>query len=113
MTIGRTTVFAAAALLSLGVATATAQSGAALDRSFAQAVERVLRNVDNPFFDGLSSAEMNEFIACAQTVMNNAPAGRKRYVLEVTSLSEQMARFDEIAQDNHAALKQQITSDCA
>jgi hypothetical protein len=105
---------AVAALCCSAVSPALAQSSdPALDRQFAAAVERVLRSVENPFFDTLSAAEMNAFVACAQAVMDVTPGARKRYVLEARGLDEQMQRFDEVAQENNAYLKQEITRRCA
>ena len=67
----------------------------------------------NDFLDGLSAAEKKEFVACAQRVMSAAPLARKQYVLAAKSAGEMRQRFDEVALDNRARLKQQISAHCA
>ena len=65
------------------------------------------------FLRDLSSAEFRDFVACAQKVMSAAPLKRKQYVLAASNQSEMRQRFDEVALDNRAALKQRITRECA
>lgn len=107
-------VFFTCALLAMTAAapvgTAQAQS---VDRAFSAAVAKILAGVSNDFLDGLSAAEKKEFVACAQRVMGTAPLARKQYVLAAKSTSEMRARFDEVALDNRARLKQQISAECA
>ncbi len=106
---------AAAALLLVGVNTAQAASSASIDRAFSSAVARILDSVkgEQEFLSELSAAEFREFVSCAQGVMASAPVARKQYVLAAGNQSEMRQRFDEVALDNRAALKQQITRDCA
>ena len=88
---------------------------ASVDSQFSAAVARVLSSVRNEedFLKSLSAAEFKEFVACAQRVMSAAPTKRKQYVLAASNTSELRQRFDEVALDNRAALKQQITRECA
>jgi hypothetical protein len=105
----------ALALAVIGTTTAQAQSSAQISRQFSSAVSRVLHSVRDrtEFLRELSNSEFNTFVSCAQRVMNDAPMARKRYVLAAGSLSAQRQRFDEVALDNRAALKQRITRECA
>jgi len=88
---------------------------ASVDSAFSAAVARILSGVRNEedFLKSLSASEFKEFVACAQRVMSAAPTKRKQYVLAASNISEMRQRFDEVALDNRAALKQQITRDCA
>ena len=61
----------------------------------------------------VSASEFKEFVKCAQRVMSAAPTKRKQYVLAASNTGELRQRFDEVALDNRAALKQQITRECA
>lgn len=97
----------------LGASAASPASAASVDQAFSAAVAKVLANVHNDFIDGLSAAEKRAFVACAQGVMGGAPLARKQYVLAAKSGGEMRKRFDEVAQDNHAKLKQQISAECA
>jgi hypothetical protein len=110
MTLSRKAVYALAAFLSLAQADFAAAS---VDSQFRAAVARVLNSIRNDFLDGLTAAEKREFIRCAQGIMASVPAARKRYVLAAGNASEQQRRFNEVAQDNHARLKQQIASQCS
>lgn len=114
MTFGRT-VLTAAALIVAGTTLAEAQSAASIDRQFRSAVARILDSVkkEQDFLRELSASEYREFVSCAQGVMAAAPLARKQYVLAASNQSEMRQRFDEVALDNRAALKQQITRDCA
>jgi hypothetical protein len=102
------------ALALLTAVAAVSPGGAAsIDQAFSAAVAKVLAGVHNDFIDGLSAAEKRAFVACAQGVMAGAPQARKQYVLAAKSSGEMRKRFDEVAQDNRAKLKQQISADCA
>jgi hypothetical protein len=115
MTVGKIVHLAAAALLFVGANAAEAASSASIDRAFSAEVARILNSVkgEQEFLQELSAAEFREFVSCAQNVMASAPVARKQYVLAAGNQSEMRARFDEVALDNRAALKQQITRDCA
>ncbi len=102
----------AVALVAIGATSTEAASATALDRQFEDAVARILATVHNDYLDGLSAAQRRDFTACAQRVMAAAPRPRKQYVLSAPNQSEMRARFDEVAQDNQAALKKQITRQC-
>ena len=101
------------ALLAAMGAVALPASAASIDQAFSAAVAKVLAGVHNDFLDGLSPAEKRAFVTCAQGVMAGAPPARKQYVLAAKSSGEMRKRFDEVAQDNRAKLKQQISSECA
>jgi hypothetical protein len=105
--------FALAVLASIVGAPITAASAASVDQAFSAAVAKVLSGVRNDFLDSLSPAEKREFVACAQKIMAAAPLARKQYVLAASNQSEMRQRFDEVALDNRAKLKQQISSECA
>ena len=111
----RKLISTAAALALLGAASAGSASAASVDRQFSSAVARILSGVrdQEEFLAELSNSEFNEFVSCAQNVMAQAPLERKQYVLEASNQSEMRQRFDEVALDNRAALKQQITRDCS
>ena len=113
--LGRTVRSAAVALLFIGANAAQAASSASIDRAFSSAVARILDSVkgEQEFLSELSAAEYREFVSCAQNVMAGAPVERKQYVLAAGNQSEMRQRFDEVALDNRAALKQQITRDCS
>jgi hypothetical protein len=86
-----------------------------VNRQFRAAVARVLDSVRNEtdYLRSLSSSDFRAFVSCAQGVMDAAPLARKRYVLAATNMRSQRQRFDEVALDNRAALKQKIARDCA
>ena len=88
---------------------------ASVDSAFSSAVARVLDSVrgQQEFLRNLSQAEFREFVSCAQRVMASAPLKRKQYVLAASNQGEMRQRFDEVALDNRAALKQRITRECA
>lgn len=100
---------AVAASLALGATSASAS----VDSQFSAAVARVLNGIHNDFLDGLSASEKKAFVRCAQGIMANAPAARKQYVLAAGNQTEMRSRFDEVALDNRAALKQRISSECS
>lgn len=107
-----------AAFLALALALSAAPFDAArasVDSEFRAAVARILGSVRNQqeFLRDLSASEFRAFVRCAQNVMNAAPQGRKRYVLAASNSNEMRRRFDEVALDNRAALKQRITRECA
>jgi hypothetical protein len=109
-------VFAGAlAALILSASVAEAATAATINRQFRSAVARVLNSVrsSTDYLSQLSSSEFREFISCAQNVMDAAPLARKQYVLAAPNLAAQRQRFDEVALDNRAVLKQKITRDCA
>ena len=110
----RRVVAASAAFLFLGAATPQIAI-ASVDSQFSAAVARVLNSVRNEedFLKSLSASEFKDFVACAQRVMSAAPTKRKQYVLAASNTGELRQRFDEVALDNRAALKQQITRECA
>jgi hypothetical protein len=108
-------VFAvAAAFLFLGAAMPKI-AVASVDSAFSAAVARVLSGVRNEeeFLKSLSAAEFKDFVACAQRVMSAAPPQRKQYVLAASNASEMRQRFDEVALDNRAALKQRVARECS
>jgi len=112
----RQSVFAAAAAFAvLSTASPEAARSASVDSAFSSAVARILDSVkgQQDFLKDLSSAEFREFVSCAQKVMSAAPLKRKQYVLAASNQSEMRQRFDEVALDNRAALKQRITRECA
>jgi hypothetical protein len=106
---------AMAAVISLAIVGATAVQAQSVDRQFSNAVARILDSVkgEQEFLQELSASDYKQFVACAQKVMAAAPAARKQYVLAASDQGEMRQRFDEVALDNRAALKQQITRDCA
>ena len=105
----------ALALLIVGTPSADAAGSAAVNRQFRSAVETILNSVksSNDFLRQMSASEFKEFIACAQDVMDAAPVARKQYVLAANDTATQRRRFDEVALDNQAQLKQRITRECA
>ena len=109
----RKAVSVLALLAAFGVGTAFPASAASVDQAFSAAVAKVLAGVKNDFLDGLSPAERRAFVKCAQDVMAGAPDARKQYVLAAKNTGEMRQRFDEVALDNRAKLKQQISSQCA
>jgi hypothetical protein len=107
-------VVPAALVLALCVAPVSSASSASVDQSFRNAVGRMLNSIRGvDFLDELSPSEKREFVACAQRVMDDAPTARKQYVLAAKNQSEMRQRFDEVALDNRAKLKQRITLECA
>lgn len=115
MNFRRSVLAAAAALVVSGSFVPGAALGASVDGAFRSAVARILSSVrdQQDFLRNLSNAEFNDFVACAQRVMSDAPAKRKEYVLAAKDQSEMRQRFDQVALDNRAALKQRITQECA
>ena len=112
----RQSVFAAAAaFIVLSTASPEPAMSASVDSAFSSAVARILDSVkkEQDFLKDLSSSEFREFVSCAQKVMSAAPLKRKQYVLAASNQSEMRQRFDEVALDNRAALKQRITRECA
>lgn len=105
----------AIALAVIGATAAQAQSSGQINSQFSSAVSRVLHSVRDrtEYLRGLSNSEFTTFVSCAQRVMNDAPRTRKQYVLAAGSLSAQRQRFDEVALDNRAELKQRITRECS
>lgn len=115
MTFRQKSLVSALALLVMGSTAAQAASSAAVNREFRSAVARVLESVrkEQDFLRQMSSNEFRDFVSCAQRVMDGAPLTRKQYVLAAKGMSAQRQRFDEVALDNRAKLKQQITRECA
>ena len=111
----RRSFFAAAATILLTTVVALPANSASIDGAFSTAVARVLNSVrdQQEFLRDLSASEFKSFVACAQRVMSAAPQRRKEYVLAASNASEMRQRFDEVALDNRAALKQRITRECA
>jgi hypothetical protein len=105
----------AAALVIFGTATADAATSGSINRQFRGAVAEVLNSVrgQQDFLRQMSSSEFDAFVACAQNVMDSAPAARKQYVLAAPNAGAQRQRFDEVALDNQASLKQRITRECS
>jgi hypothetical protein len=113
MTFRRTSLAVLAIVAAIGAAPLQSASAASVDRAFAAAVAKVLAGVHNSYLDELSAAERRAVVACAQKVMNRAPAARKQYVLAASNASELRKRFDEVALDNRATLKKEVASTCA
>lgn len=115
MTSGKRVLAGALALFMMGASVTHAASASAVNRQFRDAVARVLDSVrsSTDYLRNLSSSEYRAFVSCAQSIMDAAPLARKQYVLAAPNLSSQRQRFDEVALDNRAALKQQITRECA
>ena len=114
MRVRQSVVVAVAAIVVFSIAPEAARS-ASVESAFSSAVARILDGVKSQedFLKDLSSAEYREFVSCAQRVMSAAPLKRKQYVLAASNQSEMRQRFDEVALDNRAALKQRITRECA
>jgi hypothetical protein len=115
MRVRRSVLAAAAALLVFNSALLGAANGASVESAFSSAVARVLDSVrgQQEFLRDLTASEFREFVQCAQGVMASAPLKRKQYVLAASNQGEMRQRFDEVALDNRAALKQRITRECA
>jgi hypothetical protein len=107
-------IVAGAAALAIA-ATMPQSANASVDGDFRAAVARILESVrgGTEYLRSLSSSDFREFVSCAQRVMDAAPLARKQYVLAASNMSSQRQRFDEVALDNRAKLKQQITRECA
>ena len=105
----------ALALIMFATASADAATSTTVNRQFRSAVATILNSVknSNDFLRQMSAAEFKDFIACAQDVMDAAPPARKQYVLAASDTATQRRRFDEVALDNQAQLKQRITRECA
>ncbi len=101
------------ALAVIGIAPIDIAS-ASTNSQFRAAVAKVLNSVrpQQQALADMSRSEFRAFVSCAQSVMDSAPPARKRYVLAARSLSEQRRRFDEVALDNRAELKQRVTREC-
>jgi hypothetical protein len=115
MKIRRSILAAGAAFFVVNASFTGAVQSASVDSAFSSAVERVLDSVrgQEEFLRALSASEYRDFVRCAQGVMSTAPLKRKQYVLAASNQSEMRQRFDEVALDNRAALKQRITRECA
>lgn len=114
MIFSRNTFVGFAVLVAVAASPAFAAGGGAIDRQFSTAVGRMLNSIRGvEFLDSLSAAEKRDFVACAQRVMSDAPLARKQYVLAAANQSEMRQRFDEVALDNRAKLKQRISLECA
>jgi hypothetical protein len=113
MTFKHRVLASAAALILIG-SIAPQAATASVNSQFSAAVSKVLKSIRSgqPALADMSDSEFNAFISCAQGVMNNAPTARKQYVLAASNLDEQRKRFDEVALDNRAELKQRITREC-
>jgi hypothetical protein len=115
MRVRRSFIAAVAAFAILATASPEAALSASVDSAFSSAVARILNSVkaQQEFLRDLSASEFTDFVACAQGVMAAAPMKRKQYVLAASNQGEMRQRFDEVALDNRAALKQRITRECA
>lgn len=115
MTLRQKTLTSAVALALIATTPVQAASSASINRAFRDAVAQVLGSVKNQtdYLRAMSSSEFRQFVSCAQQVMDAAPLARKQYVLAASNRSEQRQRFDEVALDNQAKLKKQITRQCA
>lgn len=114
MTFKHRILASAVALIVIGSTASQAATSASVNRQFSAAVAKVLNSIRSgqEALASMSNAEFDQFLSCAQNVMNDAPLARKQYVLAAGSLSEQRQRFDEVALDNRATLKQRITREC-
>ena len=114
MTLRQKALAGALAFMMVGAAVAEAATSAQINRQFRSAVSQVLNNVrsQQPALADMSNSEFRAFVSCAQNVMNDAPLARKQYVLAARGMSERRQRFDEVALDNRAELKQRITREC-
>ena len=112
MTFKHRILASAVALILIG--STASQAASSVSSQFSAAVAKVLNSIRSgqQALASMSNAEFNQFVSCAQNVMNDAPLARKQYVLAAGSLSEQRQRFDEVALDNRAELKQRITREC-
>jgi hypothetical protein len=112
MTFKHRILASAVALIVIG--STAPQATASVNSRFSAAVAKVLNSIrsSQEALASMSNAEFRQFVSCAQNVMNDAPPARKQYVLDAPSLSEQRQRFDEVALDNRAELKQRITREC-
>jgi hypothetical protein len=115
MTIGKNALSAIALFAALPVLSAEVASAASVNQQFSAAVARVLNSVKSQeeFLRELSASEFRTFVRCAQSVMADAPTARKQYVLSSPNMATMRQRFDEVALDNRAQLKQRITAECA
>lgn len=107
-------LIATVAFMMIAATAAEAVTSAQINRQFRNAVSQVLNSVrsEQPALAEMSGSEFRAFVSCAQNVMDDAPLARKQYVLAARGINARRQRFDEVALDNRAELKQRVTREC-
>jgi hypothetical protein len=76
----------------------------------------VVANILNSQTDGriakLDPATKRDMIACVNRVLAGLPGGKKRFVVEGASYSEQQSRFGKVVKENRAEWEQKIAQGC-
>lgn len=110
----RTNMLAGCVVLALSGGMPLDMANASTNSQFRAAISKMLYSIrpQQQALADMSNREFRAFVRCAQNVMDSAPAARKRYVLAARNTRERRRRFDEVALDNRAALKQRITREC-
>jgi hypothetical protein len=102
------------ALLMVGSLGAPGTANAAsIDTELRSAVQRLIMNIKEGPVSKLSEAERKELAGCIYNVMSGIPEEKKEYIIQAKGHDELRARFDKVGLEDQAALKQQISRDCA
>ena len=104
------TVIAAAFIAT--VATAPVRA-ATLDDELRVSVHTLIMGMKEGPVAQLGEPEREELAACIHEVMSDMPEEKKQYIVDASDDAELRARFDEVGLENKAALKQQISRECA
>jgi hypothetical protein len=84
--------------------------GPGMAASFNSVVETVLSK--QPQVTDLPADRQRAMIACVKKVLSDVPAAKQRHVAASANFSQMEDRFGELVLEDHAKLKQKITSDC-
>lgn len=95
--------------LCVGVAPASAQSVA----DFPGVVAEILESQKEGQISEMAPPRKQQMIKCVNGALAGMPNGRKRYVLQGTTLDEREKRFGTVLYENHAQWVQEIAHKCA
>lgn len=102
------------AFLAFGsVPVAERADAASLDSQLRSAVQRLIMGLNEGPVSKLSNAERKELAGCIYGVMSGIPRAKKEYIVQAKGPADLRARFDKVGLEDRAALKQQITRECA
>lgn len=92
------------------IAIVVGSAGPGMAASFNSVVESVLSK--QPQVTDLPADRQRAMIACVKKVLKDVPPAKQRHVAASANFSQMEDRFGELVLEDHAKLKQKITSDC-
>jgi hypothetical protein len=111
MTKHRYATFGAALMVTASLAIGAAPG--ALAASFPTVVRAVLDAQTDGRLAKMGRDQRARMTDCVIATLAGLPGGKKRYIVEGTSLDEQQDRFGEVVQEDRAKWKQKIAAACS